>query len=88
MIGPEAEERAYLFCAMDRRDLLRQLAPCRQIPEDGVEITDPHTGRRRRLDRPVVADLLVMEMANSAEQTMRDDASPGLSSGEVSEGRS
>lgn len=77
LIGPEAEERAYLFCVMDRRDFLRQLAPCAQIPEDKVEITDLHTGQRRRLNRSVVADLLVMEMANSAEQTMCDDASPG-----------
>jgi hypothetical protein len=77
LLGRNAEERAFLFCCIDRRDLLRQLTKTKIIKSEGVDGLNFRTGERKRLPRRIVADLLVIEMANAAEQTSDEDGWPG-----------
>ena len=77
LIGVEAEERVFLFCTIDRRDLLRQLSGTDLIPETGLKALNFRTQQRWALDQGTVADLLLIEMANMAEQMSGDGMGPG-----------
>ena len=75
LIGREAERLVFLFCSLDRRDLFSTIAaapgehgPLRLPAREGdapLEIAGPEVG-----------DLLVLYLANEAEQACRDDGSP------------
>jgi hypothetical protein len=75
MIGPEAEELVYRFCAMDRRDYWDQLARMR----DCGPLAYPdrrRAGARVRISRTKLAQLLMIESANVAEQSRAATGGP------------
>lgn len=67
-ICPQAEERVALFCSISRRDLLRQLKESGCIPSPGLSVLNFRTNQHQFLSQKVIADLVVIEMANVAEQ--------------------
>lgn len=77
LIGSEAEGRVFLFCTIDRRDLLRQLSGKDRIPETGLDALNFRTQQRQHLNQLAVAELLLIEMANMAEQISDDGIIPG-----------
>ena len=68
MIGAEAEELVYRFCAMDRRGYWDELT---RMPQGGpLAYPDRRrTGARVRISRAKLAQLLIIESANLAEQS-------------------
>jgi hypothetical protein len=78
LISSDAEERVFLFCNIDRKHLLQQLAGLQKIPEDGLGIRMFRIGQSQQLSKRFIADLLVLEMANIAEQSSSVGGWPGL----------
>lgn len=77
LIGASAEALVFLFCTLDRRDLRRQLLALGQIP-DAIAARNWATGETLNLPATVVAAYLVVELANTAEQSCRWGKRPGL----------
>ena len=76
--GVAAERLAYLFCSICRQDLFDKLA--RRDATDWATIpVDCRQGVRRvNLSREDVGNLLIIYMANAAEQTGKSNGEPGL----------
>lgn len=77
VIGAEAERLVYLFCTVDRELLARSLSEAKELPVEGWEVRNWRTGERARLAREEVSKLLVIEVANLADQSHGGDLLPG-----------
>ena len=76
LVGEEAERLAFLFCFIDRRELLSAVRASHDKPTDSFELRNRVGGPRVRLTSADAGDLLTMYMANAAEQGCRPDRSP------------
>jgi len=78
LIGSEAEELVHNFCTLDWKKLLRSALASGEIPEPGLLVVSFRSGQSYRLQQTEAALLLLLEMANLAEQSRRKDGAPGL----------
>ena len=76
LLGDEAEELAFLFCAMDRRELTRVAREFRPLPDEGLFVRMHATPHGRRVPARRVAQLLTLEAANIAEQSCASSGAP------------
>lgn len=80
-VGSRAERLAYLFGIVSRRDLLWQLQSCDSIPTEGLRVeckVAKDGGQAEQLTIDEAASLLVLHLANIAEQSCCGDGSPSL----------
>lgn len=77
-VGTRAERLAYLFGAVSRYDLFRRMNCCDEIPAEGLSVACLEGGEVVRLSTEDAVSLLVLHMANTAEQACSADGSPGL----------
>ncbi len=78
-VGSRAERLAYLFGIVSRRDLLWQLQSCDSIPTEGLRVeckVAKDGGQAEQLTIDEAASLLVLHLANIAEQSCCGDGSP------------
>lgn len=75
-VGRRAERMAALFCSVSRRELFAQIAAYRFIVPHSISLIDRRTGSPIELGKSDVADLLILHVANAADQTCRSDRSP------------
>jgi len=80
VIGASAERLVYLFCTLSRRAFFQQLQSCDRVPVNGLEITlhCSDKGLRERVSREEVLSLIVLHMANEAEQAQTPSGEPGV----------
>ncbi|EPX61711.1 hypothetical protein D187_010330 [Cystobacter fuscus DSM 2262] len=83
LIGETAEALVFLFCTVDRFRLTAEVAK-RHTLDGGLILHNLHTEQQQRFSPRVVAALLVVEMANLAEQVAYRDRAPGLWMSKVS----
>jgi hypothetical protein len=76
LVGDLAERLAYLFCTIDRRELLSVVRASGNEAPDSFELTSRLDGRPLQVTPKDAGDLLVIYMANAAEQSCRPDRSP------------
>jgi aspartyl/asparaginyl beta-hydroxylase (cupin superfamily) len=79
--GWRAERLAYLFGIVSRRDLVRQMECSSEMPTEGLRVqcqVGEGDGAAERLSTDEAVSLLVLHLANSAEQDCSADRSPGL----------
>jgi hypothetical protein len=77
LAGAKAERLIHLFSVLDRK-ALRAAVEARGVPDKGLQISEFRVPRRHALTAEEVAQLMAIEVANVAEQTARQDGSPGL----------
>jgi hypothetical protein len=68
-VGAVALDLVVVFCTVDRLALAATCADLEVLPAEGLRITNFRTGERATLSAPSLADLLIIEMANEAEQS-------------------
>jgi aspartate beta-hydroxylase len=80
LAGEKAERLAWLFHVISRADLLRKFDSFRPVPAEGfaVETRADHEGRPADLSREEIFALVILIMANEAEQTQDAEGRPGL----------
>jgi hypothetical protein len=80
LAGARAERLAFLFCVTSRVDLGRQLARNPLVGESGLEIKRHAAPLEagETLNREEIRSLIVLHMANSAEQACDSSGAPGL----------
>jgi hypothetical protein len=78
LVGEAAERLAYLFCIVDRKELLSAVRATSGDAPDRYEVTGRRDGQPVQVDRADAGDLVAIYMANAAEQTCRPDRSPAL----------
>ncbi|EWM27271.1 Tetratricopeptide-like helical [Nannochloropsis gaditana] len=67
--GKEAEELIYKFCVVDRQKIIVDtLFPMERVPAEGLVVPHIHTGDSVHLSSKVLGQLLVMTMADVADQ--------------------
>jgi hypothetical protein len=78
--GARSERLAYLFGVIPRRLLFGQLEGYGQIPAEGLSLPCEVNGDEwtEQLDSDEVTSLLILHMANTAEQACQADGSPRL----------
>ena len=77
--GEKAERLAYLFGAISRQDLFRQMDSGGKFPAENLLVASQvEGGEDEPLSLDEAASLLVLHMANTAEQTCAADGSPAL----------
>ncbi len=76
LVGEVAERLAYLFCIIDHRELLSAVRASANETTDAFELTSRVDGHTVPLTPADVGDLLIIYMANAAEQSCRPDRSP------------
>jgi len=76
LVGERAERLAYLFCIVDRRDLLTATRAAVPGATDGFAVCNRLDGSRVDITRADAGDLVAIYMANAAEQSCRPDRSP------------
>lgn len=76
-IGARGERLVHLFCTVDRARLYAETATATALPRR-VEVVHWRTGQQTTLPADEVADLLVLEVANHAEQSHGGALTPGL----------
>jgi hypothetical protein len=69
LVGDVALDLVVLFCTVDRLALAATCADLEALPAEGLRVTNFRTGERAMLSARSLADLLVIEMANEAEQS-------------------
>jgi hypothetical protein len=69
LVGDAALDLVLVFCTVDRLALAATCADLEALPAEGLRVTNFRTGERATLSAPGLADLLVIEMANEAEQS-------------------
>ena len=72
IVGDRAERLAYLFCAIDRAELLRPRDP----NFSSTFLTDRFSGGCLEVERVEIGALLAISLANLAEQSCRNDRAP------------
>jgi len=75
LVGRESEALAYLFCVLDRASLCSRIFKLGRIP-DRLSVARHDGGRPIRLSRAALKKLLLVECANTAEQTSAEDGGP------------
>jgi hypothetical protein len=82
MAGERVERLAWLFSVVSRADLLRKTDLFISAPVDGIVVelhgAELHAGQSVPVSREEIFALLVLRMANEAEQTQEADGQPGL----------
>jgi hypothetical protein len=80
LAGCRVERLVYLFCAVQRRNLYRQIAGIGNIPAEGlcVRRDDEPDSTSEWLSQEEVRSLLILHMANQAEQSEGADGGPGI----------
>jgi aspartate beta-hydroxylase len=79
LVGEKAERLSYLFATVSRRDLFSRLALDEEIPSNGWSIEcSPTMGAPADLAKNDVEALLLIHLANQAEQACDADGGPGL----------
>jgi hypothetical protein len=78
LIGADAEVLAFLFGSIDRARLARDLADRSALPGAGVVVENWRTGEEMLLATPRLADLLIIDLANAADQAHHEEGGPGL----------
>jgi hypothetical protein len=68
-VGAVALDLVVLVCTVDRLALAAACADLEVLPAEGLRVTNFRTGERATLSARSLADLLVIEMANEAEQS-------------------
>ncbi len=76
LVGETAERLAYLFCTIDRRELLSAVRASAYEARDTFELRNRLNGPAVHLTSAEAGDLLTVYMANAAEQSCRPDRSP------------
>jgi hypothetical protein len=76
LVGEGAEQLVYLFCVIDRRQLLSVLRESTNDATKTLELVNRLDGHPVHLTRADAGDLLTIYMANAAEQSCRRDLSP------------
>jgi len=76
-IGSEATELVVCFCSIDRLQLAVDCADLEAIPAEGLRVEDRRRGGSLQLPAARIGDLLVLEMANEAEQSGDAATGPG-----------
>jgi len=67
--GAEAEELIYKFCVVDRQNIIVDtLFPMERVPAEGLIVPHIHTGEPVHLSSELLGQLLVMTMADVADQ--------------------
>lgn len=72
LLGEDAEALVFLFCTMDRGQVLRELREREEIPPDGLEVRNWMTDERLHLTPHLIAAYLTIEIANMVEQARED----------------
>ncbi|KIG19153.1 hypothetical protein DB30_04618 [Enhygromyxa salina] len=75
-IGLEATTLVHLFCTIDRPALHDDLDALDELPAAATPVRNRHTGERAWVPTRVVVALLLIEIANLAEQSGGDDGMP------------
>ncbi len=78
VLGVEVERLIFLFCTLDRARFLDTVEPLGALPDEGLPAWNWRTGEEFLLSAEDAARLLVIELANLAEQSHQGDFSPGL----------
>ena len=76
LVGEAAERLIYLFCTLDRRELLSAVRASANETPDAFELTSRLDGHPMQVTAAEAGDLLTIYMANAAEQSCRSDRSP------------
>ena len=76
--GNVAESLAYLFCTVRRNSLFDALVKFGNADWNKLAVEEHAGSKRVELTRDQVGQLLVIHMANTAEQTHHADRSPGI----------
>ena len=76
LIGAESERIAYHFCTIDRARLVAAFLAAGSVPQDGLRAEDFRTHRPELLPKELAIDLLVLHLANLAEQPSGADGRP------------
>jgi len=77
LVGEEAERLAYLFCTIDRRELMSLVRASANEATAEFELTSRRDGHPVHITHTDAGDLLTIYMANAAEQSCQPDRSPG-----------
>ena len=79
LAGSDAERLAFLFCVTSRNDLWNQLAQSAVVGEAGLRIKRHSGGQEMGEDvsREDVRSLIVLHMANAADQACASNGAPG-----------
>ncbi len=77
LIGKEAEKIVYVFCSIQRQDLFDALRQRGGEISEHLMLANRRGGPALTLTRRDVGDLLVLYMANTAEQSCVSDGAPG-----------
>ena len=78
LIGQYAEELVFLFATIDKVDLRRKLRRLSHLPAAGIELVNHKTGERRRFDRRLIGQLLVILVADHADQSCDLSLAPSV----------
>ncbi len=76
LIGRYAEELVFLFATIDKVDLHRKLRRLSHLPAAGIELANHKTGERRRFDRGLIGQFLVILVADRADQSCDSSLAP------------
>lgn len=76
LVGGDAEALVFLFATVDRADLCRRLRRLDGLPPDGLDATNWRTGELCRIGPARLAELLLLEIANLAEQAREPGGEP------------
>ncbi|MET0391383.1 MAG: aspartyl/asparaginyl beta-hydroxylase domain-containing protein [Polyangiales bacterium] len=78
LIGADAERLVHLFCALKRDVLVAALHAAGDRAVDSLPMVDRTRGTELVLTRREVGDVLVLSLANLAQQACHDDGSPAV----------
>lgn len=78
LIGKESEELVFTFCTIDRKDLSKKLNNLKFIPDDGLAIKNFRSGQSEQISKNMIAELIILEMANIADQSTNEGEEPAL----------
>jgi hypothetical protein len=76
LIGEDAEQMVYLFCSIHRQDLFDALRRTSGEMVEPLHFANRHGGPDLTVTRRDVGDLLVLHIANTAEQCCQSDGVP------------
>ncbi len=79
-VGARAERLAYLFCALSRQHFFELVGAHDEIPADGLRVKQrfSDSASLEPISRAEACYLLLMHMANEAEQAQAPSGEPGL----------
>jgi hypothetical protein len=75
-VGNRAESVAALFCSVSRRELFTELSAKGFVLPHSMFLMDRRTGTAVELRKADIAELLILHVANTADQTCKSDRAP------------